>query len=115
MMGGGTREEDGMMTSRQEAEQVDNEEPAWQQAEESSVSNQQVEVIVQETLSMQENESIQENESMQERESMQENGSMQEKESTQEQDMGQEQGPEESSPQQEFDLLGDMAATITTE
>merc|ERR1719458_191928 len=103
MMGGGTREEDGMMTSRQEAEQVDNEEPAWQQAEEASVSNQQVEEIVQEKQSMQENESIQEN------------GSMQEKESTQEQDMGQEQGPEESSPQQEFDLLGDMAATITTE
>merc|ERR1719458_2100535 len=103
MMGGGTREEDGMMTSRQEAEQVDNEEPAWQQAEEASVSNQQVEEIVQEKQSMQENESIQENESMQE------------KESTQEQDMGQEQGPEESSPQQEFDLLGDMAATITTE
>merc|ERR1719458_1447498 len=99
MMGGGTREEDGMMTSRQEAEQVDNEEPAWQQAEEASVSNQQVEEIVQEKQSMQENESIQENESMQE------------KESTQEQDMGQEQGPEESSPQQEFDLLGDMAAT----
>merc|ERR1719507_1832515 len=101
-MGAGTREEESMMTSRQEAEQVDNEEPAWQQAEEASVSNQQVEEIVQEKQSMQENESIQENESMQESESMQE------KESTQEEDMGQ--GPEESSPQQEFDLLGDMAA-----
>ena len=102
-MGGGSREEDGMMASRQEAEEVDNKEPTWQQAEEAPVSNQQVEEIVQEKQSMQENESIQENESMQE------------KESTQEQDMGQEQGPEESSPQQEFDLLGDMAATITTE
>ena len=98
-----------MMASRQEAEQVDNKEPTWQQSEEASVSNQQVEEIVQEKQSMQENESIQENESMQESESMQE------KESTQEEDMGQEQGPEESSPQQEFDLLGDMAATITTE
>ena len=80
-----------MMASRQEAEQVDNKEPTWQQAEEASVSNQQVEEIVQEKESMQENKI------------------------TQEQEMGQEQGPEESSPQQEFDLLGDMAATITTE
>merc|ERR1719458_1993609 len=115
MMGGGIRGEEGMMTSRQEAEQVDNEEPAWQQTEEASVSNQQVEEIVQEKQSMQEKQSTQENESIQENESMQESESMQEKESTQEEDMGQEQGPEESSPQQEFDLLGDMAATITTE
>ena len=82
----------------QEAEQVENKEPVWQQAEEAAVSNQHEEEMVQEKQNMQE-------ESMQEKEGLQE----------QEHEQGQEQQQEESSAQQEFDLLGDMAATITTE